>query len=231
MPNKKTTFIIPTLNEEKHIEKTLETVEKQETKLETEIIIVDGGSTDQTIQIAEQHGVKIIKNIKGRGKARHKGAQKAEGEYLAFIDADTQIKPEYTEKMVEYVENNNLVAASSKFKMEGIRPKLIQAIGNTLFHRKRKPLLPGFNTFVKKQYYDNETRFENVMGEDLQFSNKITRKGKTGITKDKLVTTSGRRVTKMGLTGILIYYGIKDIARRINNTTNIKLWTPSQKPL
>ncbi len=223
-------YVIPTLNEEEYLEETLESIQQQTTNLKTETIVVDGGSKDKTLETARQKNCKILENIKGRGNARHKGAQKAKGEYIAFIDADTKLKPGYTDSMTQSVEQNNLVAASSKFTMEGYRAKIIQIFGNTFFGRKRKPLLPGFNTFVKKDAYQQQG-FEDIMGEDLQFSNKITKAGETAIKPEKLVTTSGRRVKKIGITGTLIYYGIKDFSRRISNLAGSKVWNPSKKPL
>jgi len=222
-------FIVPTFNEEEYLNETLEAIRKQSTNKDLEIIVVDGGSKDQTTIIAKNHNAKIIENIKGRGRGRHVGAKQANGKYLAFIDADTIIREDYTEKMVEFVEENNLVATSSLFQMTGYRAKVMQLFGNFYFPRKKKPLLPGFNTFVRSETYRKQG-FENLMGEDLQFSNKIANNGKTMILKEKLVVNSGRRVAKIGLTGILLYYLLKDFARRLHNVTGYKLWEPSEKP-
>ena len=55
----KISIIVPTLNEEKNIKDFLDSLEKQ-TWTNFEIIVVDGGSTDKTINIAESHQTKII---------------------------------------------------------------------------------------------------------------------------------------------------------------------------
>jgi len=207
-------FVVPTFNEKGYIGDCLESIEAQ--SQEKEIIIVDGGSTDGTLKVAKRAD-KILKDIDGRGKAREKGAELAEGDYIAFIDADTVLKKGYAEKMKMFLESEDLGAASSRFKMTGYRSKLIQAFGNTVFERRRPVVLPGFNTFVRKSVYEESRGFEDILGEDLQFSDEIARHTDTDILEEKLVINSGRRIKKYGLTGTAVYYGIKDIHRRKTN--------------
>ena len=88
----KVTVIIPTYNEEKVIEACLESLSKQTLK-DAEIIVVDDGSTDETINILQKvrksRGVKIFKQKhKGPGAARNLGVRRAKGEVLVFVDAD-----------------------------------------------------------------------------------------------------------------------------------------------
>ncbi len=79
-------IIIPTLNEEKTINQCLETV----TGIPgIEVIVVDGGSTDRTVEIAEQHrDVKVVTSLMGRSVQMNKGAECAGGEILLFLHAD-----------------------------------------------------------------------------------------------------------------------------------------------
>ncbi len=85
----KTSIIIRTYNEEKHIGNLLEAIEKQDYK-DYEIIVVDSGSTDKTLEIAKKFGVKII-NIESRdftfGHALNVGCKQGEGKYLVFASA------------------------------------------------------------------------------------------------------------------------------------------------
>src|SRR3989338_1520641 len=93
--------IIPTLNEEKYLEATLCSIPKGG----HEIIVVDGGSSDQTVRIAKRFADKAIMAEGGVSKARNLGAQKAHGDVLLFLDADTRLLPETIESMMEAFDN------------------------------------------------------------------------------------------------------------------------------
>jgi glycosyltransferase involved in cell wall biosynthesis len=87
-------FIIPTLNEEKVLEKLLINL-REVRDFEYEIIVSDGGSTDQTLEIAKQYANKVVENQPGHrqtiGEGRNMVAWAAKGEYLVFLDADVHI--------------------------------------------------------------------------------------------------------------------------------------------
>ena len=80
--------VIPALNEEARIAKCLQVL-KAQTKQPREIIVVDGGSTDKTVSIAESFDVQVLQNPKRHAAAaRNIGIQAAKGEIIAFTDAD-----------------------------------------------------------------------------------------------------------------------------------------------
>ena len=93
-------IIIPVYNEEKTILKILDRIEK--TKLSDfsyEIIIIDDGSTDQTLKLLNENKNKysiLIKSPKnmGKGHAVKKGLEAANGKYVVFQDADLEYDPE-----------------------------------------------------------------------------------------------------------------------------------------
>src|SRR3989344_3991542 len=84
-----TSIIIRTHNEEKHIGNLLRAIKEQEYK-DYEVIVVDSGSTDGTLDIASKHEAKII-NIESRnftfGYALNVGAEAASGKYLVMVSA------------------------------------------------------------------------------------------------------------------------------------------------
>lgn len=83
-------IIIPTYNEAATIGKLVNALQQQERKNEVEIIVSDGGSTDETITIAAAAGAKTYRSAgKGRAVQMNFGASKAQGEILYFIHADT----------------------------------------------------------------------------------------------------------------------------------------------
>lgn len=85
----KLSIIIPVLNEEQHIRILLDYLLHTCTPQADEIIVVDGGSSDKTIAIAAQFGVKVIETQRGRAIQMNEGARVATGNVLYFIHADT----------------------------------------------------------------------------------------------------------------------------------------------
>lgn len=96
-------YIIPTLNAEKYLEKCLKSIVKQDyPKKRFEIIIVDGKSKDQTVAISKKYNARIIQNPQidpETGKSL--GIQKSKGEILVLMDSDNEIvKKDWLRKMV-----------------------------------------------------------------------------------------------------------------------------------
>jgi glycosyltransferase involved in cell wall biosynthesis len=81
-------FVIPVLNEEACIAACIQSI-KAQAEAEVEIIVVDNGCTDRTIEISRQLGCRVVNEEKpGLSHARNRGAEAAEGEIVCFIDAD-----------------------------------------------------------------------------------------------------------------------------------------------
>ena len=76
--------VVPTLNAERHLPALLERLSGAD-----EIIVVDGGSGDRTIEIAEAASVRLIRSPRGRGSQLRAGGEAASGDWLLFLHADT----------------------------------------------------------------------------------------------------------------------------------------------
>jgi glycosyltransferase involved in cell wall biosynthesis len=88
---KKISVIIPTLNEGDYIESALQSLAEQ-TYQGFELIVKDGLSADDTVEIAKGYADLVVsgKDV-SIGDARNKGARRANGDVLAFLDADTSL--------------------------------------------------------------------------------------------------------------------------------------------
>ena len=109
--NPKVSVIVPCYNNEKHIEETLISVKKQ-TYPNVEIIVVNDGSTDNSIEIINKNSfdVKIINQENhGPSHARNRGSEISSGKYLLFVDGDDIIDPSYISKCVDILESNETV--------------------------------------------------------------------------------------------------------------------------
>ncbi|MHB8808799.1 MAG: TIGR04283 family arsenosugar biosynthesis glycosyltransferase [Desulfobulbaceae bacterium] len=84
--------IIPTLNEEGNLDRLLAWLLVQPG---LDIIIADGGSTDQTVACARRHGVRAVEAEAGRGSQLSCGAELASGEVLLFLHADTLLPDDF----------------------------------------------------------------------------------------------------------------------------------------
>src|SRR3989344_3658605 len=111
-------LVIPTRNEEKNIERCLESILRQ-TYSPIEIIIVDKNSRDKTVEIAKKYTDNIFFKEPERSTQRNYGAQKARGEFVTFIDADMQLEPAIISECVDQFSQKNVKAVILSEKVVG----------------------------------------------------------------------------------------------------------------
>jgi glycosyltransferase involved in cell wall biosynthesis len=98
--------IIPTFNSERFLESCLQSLKRQ-TWSEVEIIVVDDGSIDKTVEIAEKHGCMVVRNPKsGRSEAKNEGIKRSAGEYLYFVDSDMELNCNVISECVHLAQSN-----------------------------------------------------------------------------------------------------------------------------
>ncbi|MBY0586719.1 TIGR04283 family arsenosugar biosynthesis glycosyltransferase [bacterium] len=107
--------IIPTWNEEKTIAKTIENIAHRSA---IETIVVDGGSTDQTVSIARQAGAKTFLCRDGRGAQLNLGASVAAGESLLFLHADTILPDDFPERVHQHLSNSDVAGGAFSFGVD-----------------------------------------------------------------------------------------------------------------
>jgi glycosyltransferase involved in cell wall biosynthesis len=200
--------VIPALNEAEYIDSCLSSIRDQTSDAVDEVVVVDGGSTDGTPDLARSAGARVLEQSgTGIGPARDEGASATEGDWLLFVDADTRLEPTYVETLRDFCEREALAAASARCRVVGAsRGKAMQVVLNRLFSRLRRPVLPGFNTFVRREAYDAVGGYPAVPNEDTAFSRRLAREFDTAYHPDVLVETSGRRFGRAGLTRTLWHY-------------------------
>ena len=116
---KKITIITPMHNSSKHILECIESVLNQ-TYQNTEIIVVDDASTDNSLELVKSvkdNRIKIIelKENVGAGVARNKGIEASTGEYICFLDSDDYWVMDKLERQVNFMEKNNYTFSYTQF--------------------------------------------------------------------------------------------------------------------
>ncbi len=111
------TAVIPALNEAKSLPKTL-----RQARLTlgpgTEIIVVDGGSADDTTALADEQGACVITSPRGRGRQMNAGAAVAHGDILLFLHADTLLPPEAGVLIRSTVADPNVLGGNFRLRFD-----------------------------------------------------------------------------------------------------------------
>lgn len=201
-------FVVPAYQEADQLPAALESIAAQDADVDWEVIVVDGGSTDATREIAREAGARVVEQDgTGIGAARDQGAAVARGEWLAFVDADTRLAPGYLREMLSFVRGRGLVAAAARCRVTGPwRTRVPELITNHVFPRMGRPVLPGFTTFVAADAYERAGGYPDVPNEDKALSRALGRVGDAAYHPEVLVETSGRRFAERGLVRALLYY-------------------------
>lgn len=125
-------MVLPAKNESSAIGQTIAQI--QQLQLAHEIIVVNDGSTDQTKQVVENAGAKIISHpySKGNGAAIKTGARSATGDIIVFMDADGQHDPQDIPKLLEKINQGYDLVVGARQK--GSQASVGRGIANTLYN-------------------------------------------------------------------------------------------------
>jgi rSAM/selenodomain-associated transferase 2 len=195
MSNKiKISVVIPVYNEKYNIKEVLDSLSYINP---FEIIVVDGGSIDDTINIAKSKGAKIVITDKGRGKQIREGIKIARGEIILILHADTRLSPSVRNE--DFMLDEQYVAGFFKLKYFGgnFATKIVELFANirSLLH-----YLPYGDQaiFVKKEILE---RIGNVKAfpflEDVDLVLRLRKEGKIKFV-NKPIFVSPRKLLKGG---------------------------------
>lgn len=114
-------FVIPTLNEEKNLGELIKKIryEMKKRGLKHEIIVIDGHSTDRTVEIAKKFDSTVLLDENGKGSALRKGFQAAKGDIVVSIDADLSHEPKEIGLLLEAIEGGYDICMGSRFILGG----------------------------------------------------------------------------------------------------------------
>ncbi len=204
--------IIPALNEEKYIEKTLKSV-KAQSYPRIEIIVVDNGSHDSTREIAKKYADRVlIEKRKGVSYARNTGARAAKGEILLFVDADTELERDFVEKIVKAFRNRNVVCATGFVKAKGRAVYRaiysLSSLAVLLLSLLRCPRFYGIVFACRKCAFEKAGGFDESLKtcEDLELTRKLSKMGRCVFVREAVAFSSPRRLEKKGILATVIFH-------------------------
>jgi rSAM/selenodomain-associated transferase 2 len=191
--------IIPVLDEGEAIAATLDSLANLRA-LGVEVIVVDGGSRDATVQRARMRANRVISAPRGRASQMNAGAERASWDVLLFLHADARLPPDAEHVVINGLERSGRAWGRFDVKIEGSHPLLV-LVGWFMNLRSR---LTGIATgdqamFVTRAVFREVGGFPAIaLMEDIALSKRLKRVSRPLCLRAR-VAISGRRWEKHGI--------------------------------
>ncbi|MBT8298873.1 MAG: TIGR04283 family arsenosugar biosynthesis glycosyltransferase [Maribacter sp.] len=201
-------IIIPVLNEEDRIGELITFLYKNSTsKNIAEILVIDGGSNDNTVSLAKKTGAKVYKSEKGRAKQMNYGVRMAKGEILYFLHADTFPSKNFDQYIVNAISHNQQAGCfQMKFDSDNWALQFF-----AWFTRYNHMICRGGDQslFISKELFKKTKGFNEdyIIFEDNEFIGRIYQKTNFKILPYH-VKTSARKYRKLGVFKLQYHFGV-----------------------
>ena len=186
------TIIIPTLNEAGEIQHTLKPLQRWRHR-GVEIIIVDGGSVDQTLQLARPMADTLMTSKPGRAQQMNRAAQRAQSDYLLFLHADTQLPDAAFERLGKAFRQE---VAWGHFDVQLPGHQTLLRVVETMMNLRSR--ITGIATgdqaiFVNRALFEATGGFPEIaLMEDIALSSHLKRHARAHCLETKVITSSRR---------------------------------------
>ena len=190
-------IIIPTRNEEKSIGSCLNRLAALSV---LEIIVVDGGSQDQTVTLARQQNVRVLVSAPGRGTQQHVGALRAKGDIFLFLHADTRLPSDCCSQLTTILQQPQVAAGAFRLAIDSPETafRIIEWGANLRSTLLQRPY-GDQALFVNRQTYFAAGGFpEQPIMEDVVLVERLKKRGNIVIANSSVIT-SARRWQHRGL--------------------------------
>jgi len=175
-------FIVLTYNSERTVQKCLESISAQ--RCEKEIIVVDGGSTDKTVEIAKRQGTKIVtETSRFLGVPRNAGMEHAKGEYIAFVDSDVVLPQGWLSIALEKIKKSKIIAGVGGPGISPEKGRVSDSL-NFLYGKSIKTKesyvksLPTMDLLYKRDVIKNQKFLDHLKTtEDVEFNFRLVKSG------------------------------------------------------
>ena len=185
-------IIIPCLNEQDHIVSSLTRVQTLRRSAVAEVIVVDGGSCDNTVQLAKPLVDRLIHSTPGRALQMNRGAAEACGDWLLFLHADTLVPDHFESLWQRQVASSDRVWGRFDLRLSGTAWPL-RVVESLINLRSR---ISGIATgdqgiFIRAGLFRRLGGFAAIpLMEDVELSKRLKREGRPLCIASQLVTSS-----------------------------------------
>jgi rSAM/selenodomain-associated transferase 2 len=170
-------IVIPALNEQQMIQRA---VERAWAAAPDEVIVVDGGSRDDTAELAARQGARVVRSSRGRAVQLNTGAACSRGDVLLFLHADNWIEPDALKQIERALINPRVPGGAFRQRIESDRRlyRLIER-GNALRASWRRLPYGDQGIFLRRRVFDELGRFPEVpLMEDVLLMHRLRRQAK-----------------------------------------------------
>ena len=184
-------IVVPALNEAAQLGETL--LQLQALDGEKEILVVDGGSEDETTEIAQKLGARVLRAARGRGNQQHAGALAACGDVLWFVHADTLPPPHALTDIVQALSEPSVAGGNFGLTFDGPSRAARQLTAIYPALRWLNLCYGDSGIFVRRTVYDAIGGFRPyALFEDLDLLKRLRRAGGFVHLQTRIVTSSRR---------------------------------------
>jgi rSAM/selenodomain-associated transferase 2 len=195
------------INEEGAIAATLEAIRAAATTMgrDAEIIVVDGGSADCSVEIARPRCDRLIEGPRGRGRQMNAGAAVSIGEVLAFVHADTIVPASFTNDIALAIGDRRVAGGRFDVAFDDRGPALMMVA--TMINARSRMMRSATGDqaiFVRREVFERLGGYAEIdLCEDVDFVRRMRSLGRVACLRSR-VTTSPRRWRRDGVARTIV---------------------------